>query len=80
MRCTCKDCLDTFYDRGNHHYTNDHALYHHSKCNHITEKDLDKIESEDEVWDSESEMYVIKTVTHWKGYRCTCKQVVMEEE
>ena len=80
MRCSCKDCLDTFYANGSHHYTDDHALHHHPKCNHITEKDFDKIEFEDEVWDSEFEMYVVKTVTHWKGYRCTCKKEYQKEE
>lgn len=80
IKCDCKDCLDTFYANGDHHYTEDHCLYHHPECNHITQKVFDKIEFEDEVWVDDIGIYVKKMVVQWSGYRCTCKQEYEKEE
>tara|TARA_Y100000004_G_scaffold196825_1_gene268277 strand:- start:1913 stop:2170 length:258 start_codon:yes stop_codon:yes gene_type:complete len=79
-RCTCEDCLNMFYDDGGHHYSNDHALYHHPKCNHITQKEFDKIMVEEEVWDAEYQSHVSRPVVLWKGYRCTCEEEHKKEE
>ena len=79
-KCNCKDCLDTFYATGSQAYTDDHYLDHHPKCNHITQKDFDKIEFEDEVWIDDLGIYVTKMVTHWSGYRCTCEQEYEKEK
>jgi len=80
VRCDCKDCLNTFYAAQGHHYSDDHYIAHHPKCNHITQKDFDKVVSEDEVWVDDIGIYVKKMVGLWSGYRCTCEQVFREEE
>ena len=78
--CKCKDCLDYFYGRKGERYTDTHGLYHHRKCNHITQKDFDKIEFEDEVWVEDLGMFITKNVVFWSGYRCTCEKISKEEE
>jgi len=43
--CRCQECMNQFYDEKNHHHTDEHGLFHHKKCNHITQIDIDSIES-----------------------------------
>jgi len=78
--CRCQECMNQFYDEKNHHHTDEHGLFHHKKCNHITQIDIDSIEFEIEQWSEEYEMYLMEKVIHWHGYRCTCEQLYKEEE
>jgi len=80
IQCNCKDCLDTFYSTGSQAYTDNHCLNHHTKCNHITQKEFHRIEFEQEVWLDDLGIYVTEMVTHWTGYRCTCIQEYQKEK
>jgi len=78
--CRCQECMNQFYNEKSHHHTDEHGLYHHKNCNHITEKVIDTIEFESEEWDEELEMYIMQNRVHWHGYRCSCEQEYKEEE
>jgi hypothetical protein len=80
VACSCEDCMSTFFAEGSQAYTDDHTLYHRPKCNHITQKDIDKIEYEGEVWIEEIGCYVIENIVQWEGYRCTCEKEYNKEE
>ena len=79
VACGCSDCVSTFYSEGSQAYTDDHVLYHHPRCNHITEEVLDKIEFEDEVYYGDG-IWITEMVVHWEGYRCTCEDEYKQDE
>lgn len=78
--CRCQECMNHFYNEKSHHHTDEHGLFHHKNCNHITEKEFDSIEFEEDVWDEELEDYFPKMVVQWHGYRCSCEQEHKKEE
>jgi hypothetical protein len=78
--CSCSDCLKAFYGEGAEAYTDNHGLEHHERCNHITEKVLDTIKLEEEVYVPEYDIYVMQNVVKWEGYRCTCEHEYDEED
>ena len=77
--CSCKDCLEAFHGERLEAYSDNHGLDHHQRCNHITEKNLDTIEFDEEVYVPQYDIYVVQNVIHWEGYRRTCKHEYEQE-
>lgn len=74
--CNCADCLKGFYAEGADAYTDTHALDHHPRCNHITQKNFSVISDYIEV-----DYYgTVEKVILWEGYRCTCEEEYEKDE